>query len=131
MQVQPYLFFNGNCEEVLAFYKAQLGAEIVFLARYKDAPDPGMAAVGDKVMHSTFTVGESTIMAADAPDGSAQSMQGAALSIGLNDVDKGQRLFDALASGGTIQLPFQKTFWARGFGMLVDRFGVRWMVNCE
>lgn len=133
MQVEPYLFFEGRCEEALAFYRDVLGAEITALMRFKESPEPmpaDMFAPGsdDKVMHASFTIGEATLMASDGRATGRPFFQGFALSLSApNDADA-QRLFSALAEGGQIQVPLGKTFYASSFGMLTDRFGVPWMV---
>ncbi|BCL76359.1 VOC family protein [Jeongeupia sp. HS-3] len=137
MQVQPYLFFNGRCGEALAFYQSALGANVSMLMHFKDAPpdahmDCDTAGWGDKVMHANFSIGETQLMASDGMGQNAPTtMSGCAMSIGTKDMAEGQRLFDALAAGGQVQMPYQPTFWAKGFGMLTDRFGINWMINCE
>lgn len=133
MQLAPYLFFSGNCAAALEFYKAQLGGEITFLHTYGESPMAAEvgAEFADKVMHATFTVAGQSFMASDAGPGQAQPMSGFALSLGTDDLAQGQAWFEALATGGQITMPFAPTFWAKGFGMLQDKFGVAWMVNCE
>ncbi|GHD66924.1 VOC family protein [Jeongeupia chitinilytica] len=137
MQVQAYLMLNGRCDEALAFYKQAVGAEVGLLMRNKDAP-PGSGCEGldevwqNKVMHCNFTVGQTQLMASDGMPGSpATTMSGCSLTIAPDSLEKGRQIFDALADGGSVQMPFQQTFWAKGFGMLTDRFGVNWMVNFE
>ncbi len=132
MQLQPYLFFSGECEEALTFYRSIFGGEIVSLNRYAGSPMEQQAPSGwgQKVMHASFTAGDITLMAAD----SAHSAPGAnnaraRLSVGSADHDEGQRVFDGLAAGGTVTMPYSKQFWGASFGMLVDRFGIEWMVN--
>ncbi|MBB5193147.1 PhnB protein [Silvimonas terrae] len=133
MQVQPYLTFNGDCEAALAFYSKVLGGEITFMVRYKEAPadqavDPAWA---DKIMHCNFSAGSTQIMAADCPPERALATKsGFTLSLNADSVEQGERMFHGLAEGGQITMPFQATFWTKGFGMLVDRFGTPWMVNC-
>ncbi|WP_035057978.1 VOC family protein [Andreprevotia chitinilytica] len=132
MQVQSYLFFYGRCDEALAFYADTLGAQITFLTRFKDAPpEQGIPGWEDKVMHANFQVGETQLMASDGmgPQESSK-MKGCSLSIGADSFEQGERVFKALAEGGEVVMPYQATFWASGFGMLVDKFGVHWMVNC-
>jgi len=133
MHLNPYLLFNGNCEEALKFYGQTLGAGIDTLLRYAGSPAEGHAPPGwsDKVLHARFTVGDTVVMAADAPPGHYERPQGFSVSISLNDKAKGESLFNALAENGKTTMPFQQTFWAAGFGMCVDRFGIPWMVNCE
>lgn len=130
MDITPYLFLNGRCDEALSFYQSVLGAEILFVQRFKDAPSMGEGPMStpDAVMHASFKIGDSTLMASDG-DGTDRPLSGFSLSISAKDSTEGQRLFGKLAEGGTIVLPFGKTFWTDGFGMLTDRFGVPWMVS--
>ena len=131
--VQPYLLFNGRCEEALEFYRNALGAEVEMLSRFKDAPDPGMTQPGmeNKVMHASFRVGETLLMASDGGGGGQPRFEGFSLSILVPDEEKADKVFKALASGGKITMPLEKTFWAPKFGMLEDRFGVGWMVSVQ
>jgi PhnB protein len=133
MMVQPYLFFDGRCEEALEFYRRTLGAEIGMLMRFKESPDPQMAPPGggEKVMHSAFKVGNSTIMASDGTCGGKPSFQGFSLSIDAPDVATAERLFAALGDGGQVQMPLAKTFFAKSFGVVADKFGVSWMIIVE
>lgn len=130
MQVQPYLQFEGRCEEAIAFYRRALGAEIQMLMRFKDAPDPNMATPGtaEKVMHASLRIGESTILASDGRCTGKIGFQGFALSLTAKSDAEAERLFGALADGGQVQMPMAKTFFASRFGMVADRFGVGWMV---
>jgi PhnB protein len=130
MHVQPYLFFEGRCEEALEFYRRALGAEVEMLMRFKDSPDPGACPAGaqDKVMHASFRIGDSTVMASDGRCQGQPSFQGIALSLTAADDAEAERLFGALAEGGQVQVPLAKTFFSSRFGMLSDRFGVPWMV---
>ena len=130
MQVQPYLFFEGRCEEALAFYRGALGAEVTMLMRFKESPDPGMVApgTGDKVMHASFRIGETTVMASDGRCQGPPSFQGFALSLTVPNEAEAERLFGALGDGGQVQMPLTKTFFSPRFGMVADRFGVSWMV---
>ena len=134
MQVQPYLFFDGRCEEAVEFYQKALGAEVTMLMRFKDSPgphEPGMVAPddGDKVMHMSLRIGESTVLASDGPRPTGQpSFQGFALSLTVPDAAEAERLFAALAEGGQVQMPLAQTFFSPRFGMVADRFGVGWMV---
>lgn len=134
MQIQPYLFFYGRCEEALAFYADKLGAQVLFQLRGKDAP--GEHAVkgehGDRIMHASFRIGETTLMASDGnPNQPAQPHSGFSISISVDDTADGKKLFDALAEGGQVCFPWQETFWAKGFGMVNDKFGMPWMLNVE
>ena len=130
MQVQPYLFLDGRCEEALAFYRGALGAEVTMLMRFKESPDPSMVApgTGDKVMHASVRIGETTVLASDGECHGAPSFQGFALSLTVPTEAEAERLFGALGDGGQVQMPLTKTFFSPRFGMVVDRFGVSWMV---
>ena len=134
MQIQPYLFFNGRCEEAVEFYRKALGAEVEMMMRFKDSPDPlppGMLAPGfeNKVMHASLRIGGAVIMASDGMAADATEFKGFSLSIDAPDAAGVDRLFNALAEGGTVTMPAGKTFWSPWFGMLTDRFGVGWMVG--
>jgi len=133
MSVQPYLFFGGRCEEALEFYRSALGAEIVMLSRFKDAPDPGMSQPGteDKIMHASFRVGETLLMASDGRCEGEPQFEGFSLSIVVPDEGVAERAFNALAEGGKVEMPLAQTFWAPKFGMLEDRFGVGWMISVQ
>ena len=133
MQVQPYLFFDGRCEEALTFYRNVLGAEIGMMMRWKDSPEP--CPVGtippdseNKVMHASVKIGDTMVMASDGRCGGAPNFQGFSLSLDATDDDDAKRLFGALSDGGQVQMPLGKTFFASSFGMVADRFGVSWMV---
>jgi PhnB protein len=133
MQVQPYLFFDGRCEEALDFYRRALGAKVEGLMRYKDSPEPhppGMIPPGseNKVMHSSFRIGDTTVMASDGRCQGKPSFQGFSLSVNARDDAEADRLFSALADGGQVQMPLGKTFFSSRFGMVADRFGMGWMV---
>lgn len=129
-QVQPYLFFEGRCEEALEFYRRTLGAEVLALMRSKDSPDPAMAIPGaaDKVIHAMFRVGETTLLASDGRCQGPPSFQGFALSLTVSSETEAGRLFAALGEGGRVLMPLMKTFFSPSFGMLADRFGVSWMI---
>ena len=132
MQVQPYLCFEGRCEEALEFYKRALGAKVGMLMRFKDSPDksmcPGGGAALDKVMHSDFTIGDAQLMASDGRCTGKANFEGITLSIAAPDRAKAEKLFAALADGGQVQMPLGKTFFSPTFGMVADRFGMSWMV---
>ena len=133
MQVQPYLFFDGRCEEAVEFYRSTLGAEVAMLMRFKDSPEahePGMVppGAGDKVMHASLRIGETTVLASDGRCEGRPSFQGFSLSLTVPDDPEAERLFAALADGGQVQMPLTKTFFASRFGMVADRFGVSWMI---
>jgi PhnB protein len=130
MQVQPYLFFEGRCEEAVEFYRKALGAEITMLMRFKESPDPGMCAPGtlDKVMHMSFRIGDTTLLASDGRCTGQQNFQGFSLSLTAPNDSEAERLFASLADGGQVQMPLAKTFFSSRFGMVADRFGVPWMI---
>ncbi|HVB49339.1 MAG TPA: VOC family protein [Burkholderiales bacterium] len=133
MQVQPYLFFEGRCDEALEFYKKALGAEVAMLMRYKDNPEPAQesnapAGSENKVMHAAFRIGQTTLMASDGLCGGTPSFQGFSLTLTARDEAEAKRLFGALGEGGQVRMPLAKTFFAPNFGMVTDRFGVSWMV---
>jgi PhnB protein len=130
--VQTYLFFNGRCEEALEFYRSALGAEIEMLSRFKDAPEPGMTQPGmeNKVMHASFRVGETLLMASDGRCDGQPRFEGFSLSIVVPDEKKAESVFNGLAESGKVTMPLEKT-WASKFGMLEDRFGVGWMVSVQ
>jgi PhnB protein len=134
MQVRPYLFFDGRCEEAVEFYCKALGAEVEMLIRYKDSPEPlapGMVPPGseDKVMHTSVRIGDTMLMGSDGSCSGKTSFQGFSLSIALPNEAEVDRVFAALGEGGQVQMPLAKTFWTPRFGMVVDRFGVSWMVS--
>jgi len=133
MQIQPYLFFDGRCEEALEYYRTALGAEVTMLMRYKDNPessDKSKAPPGseNKVMHSSLRIGDTTVMASDGHCSGKPSFQGFSLTLTVPNVAEADRKFAALADGGKVQMPLGKTFFSPRFGMLTDRFGVGWMV---
>jgi PhnB protein len=129
-QVQSYLFFEGRCQEALEFYRKALGAEVTALMRYKDSPDQTMVQPGseDKVMHASFQIGETTVMASDGRCGGQPSFQGFALSLTVSTEAEADRLFGAIVDGGQVIMPLTTTFFSPRFGMTTDRFGVSWMV---
>jgi PhnB protein len=129
IQIQPYLFFEGRCEEALGFYRKALGAEVTRLARFKEAPEGSSpAANAEKVMHASFRVGDATVMASDGTCGGKPNFQGFSLTLAVPDDATAARLFGALAEGGQIHQGLTRTFFASSFGMLADKFGVSWMV---
>jgi PhnB protein len=130
MQVQPYLFFDGLCEQALEFYKRTVGAKVTMMMRNKESPDPGMCTPGNenKIMHCAFQIGDSTILGSDGMCTGKPNFQGFSLSLTpANDADA-KRIFNALADGGKVQMPMAKTFFASSFGMVADKYGVGWMV---
>jgi PhnB protein len=130
MQVEPYLFFEGRCEEAAEFYRRALGAEVTALLRFKESPDPAMVVPGaeDKVMHMVLRIGETTVMASDGRCTGGPSFQGFALAVTVRDEGEAERRFAALADGGQVQMPLTKTFFSPRFGMVADRFGISWMI---
>lgn len=133
MPIQPYLFFDGRCDEAIDLYKRVLGAEVEMLMRNRETPvphQPGMLPPGneDKVMHATLRVGDAILMASDGMCGGRPSFEGFALSLTLPQ-ERAERVFAGLAEGGAVQLPLGKTFWSPLFGMVKDRFGVLWMIS--
>ena len=133
MEVQPYLVFDGRCEEALEFYKKAIGAKVDRIVRMKDSPEPappGTLPPGseNKVMHATFRVGESTIMASDGYAKGNPRFEGFSLSISVATEADADRLFNALVEGGQVKMALAKTFFSKKFGMLADKFGVGWMV---
>jgi len=134
MRVEPYLFFNGRCEEAVEFYKKALGAKVAMLMRFKDSPEPhapGMLPPGseNKVMHVSFRVGDTTVMASDGFCKGQTDFQGLSLSLTVSNEAEADRAFAALADEGQVQMPLSKTFWSPRFGMVTDRFGLGWMVT--
>jgi PhnB protein len=131
MQVQPYLFFDGRCEEAVEFYRKALGAEVEMLMRFKDCPEPEhrpSPETENKVMHCALRIGEATVMASDGRCQGKPSFQGFSLSLSVPGAAEAERLFAALADGGQVQQPLTETFFSPRFGMVADRFGVPWMV---
>jgi PhnB protein len=136
MKVQPYLFFDGRAEEAIGFYREVLGAEVLMLLRFKEAPDPpppGAVAPGaeDKVMHASLRIGQSEVMVSDGGCRGETEFKGFSLSVTVPDAAEAERLFAALGEGGQVQMPMGPTFFATRFGMVADRFGVSWMVVTE
>jgi len=133
MLVQSYLFFDGRTEEAIEFYKKALGAKVEMVMRYKEAPEappPGMVPPGseNKVMHSSFRIGETVVMASDGNCTGKPAFNGFSLSITVANEVEADRVFAALSDGGQVQMPLGKTFFSPKFGMVADRFGVSWMV---
>ena len=132
-QVQPYLFFDGKCEEALNFYKSALGAKVDMMMRFKDSPAPvpaGQCAPGsdDKIMHAALRIGDTVLMASDGMAGGKPEFKGFSLSVNAADEKEADRMFAALGNGGTVVMPLGKTFFSPRFGMVSDKFGVGWMV---
>jgi PhnB protein len=132
--VQVYLFFNGNCDQAIEFYRKVLGAEVEMMMRFKESPEPpppGMmpANWGDKIMHASFRVGQTSVMASDGCGPDAKGFQGFSMSLSVPTEAEADRYFNALADGGKVTMPLSKTFWSPRFGMLEDKFGIGWMVS--
>lgn len=132
--IQPYLFFNGRCEQAIEFYGTALGAEVEFMMRFKESPEPpqpGTVPPGfeNKIMHSSFRVGTTTIMASDGCSTEPAEFQGFCLSLAVPSEAEAERVFAALSDGGEVRMPLAKTFWSPCFGMVTDRFGIGWMIS--
>ncbi len=130
--LNPYLFYNGNCEAAFKYYEKVLGGKIEFMMRADEGPadmkpEPGWEK---KIMHARMTIGSNILMASDAPPGHFRSPQGFAVSLTIKDLAEAEKTYKALAEGGAPNMPFGKTFFSHGFGMCVDQFGAPWMVNC-
>ena len=132
MQLNPHVGFNGRCEAAFRFYERCLGAKVVFLLSYGDSPMAGQAPTdwGKKILHASLAVGDQRLTGADEPPELYKKPQGFSLALNIGDPEEAERIFGALAENGTVQVPLQETFWALRFGMLVDQFGIPWMVNC-
>lgn len=130
--VSPYIAFKGNCREAIEFYKSALDAQVLFTHTVGDSPMSGMGPA-ENIMHCTIKIGDSTIMMCDdpRPDAAAGGGGNISLAIGLNDPERAKEVFGNLASNGTVIMPLERTYWAEAFGMVTDRFGVKWMVNCD
>lgn len=136
MKINPYLNFNGNCAEAFQLYAKVLGGKNLSIMTFRDLPPnesmpPIPEEQKDWVMHARFMVGDVTIMGSDAPGGRYNTPAGYAVNIGVDTPEEAERVFKALSEGGAIGMPIAETFWAKRFGMVTDRFGVHWMVNCE
>jgi len=133
--LEPYLFFDGRCEEAIEFYRKALGAEVTMMMRYKENPEPqaGSCPPGseNKIMHASFRVGGQNVMASDGHCKGKPSFQGFALSLRTASTAEAEKLFKALSDGGQVQMPLAKTFFSPTFGMLADRFGVGWMIMTQ
>jgi PhnB protein len=133
MLVQPYLFFEGRCEEALKFYAEKLGAQSQMMMRYKEGPQEDNACsnrpeMAEKIMHASFRVGETELMASDGMCSGKPNFQGVSLSLTVDDVAQAEQFFNALAEGGQVQMALTPTFFAKRFGMVADKFGLSWMV---
>jgi PhnB protein len=133
MQINPYLIFDGRCEEAFKFYEQALHGKIEAMMTHADAPpdQQGTPEWSNKIMHARMVVGGQVIMGSDAPPQHFARPQGFMISLNVKDTAEADRLFNALSQNGQVQMPIQKTFWSPRFGMCTDRFGIPWMVNCE
>jgi len=133
MQLNPYLFFNGQCEAAFKFYEQCLGGKIVAMFSNAGTPAEGQVTANwrDKIIHARMLVGDEALMGSDAPPEHYEQTKGFSVSLSIDDPAQAEHVFNALAEKGTVKMPFQRTFWAVCFGMLVDRFGIPWMINCE
>jgi len=133
MQLNPYLLFNGTCEEAFKFYEKVLGGKIEAMMTHAGTPMESHTPPEwrNKILHARMSVDGNVLMASDAPPGRFSPPQGFSVSLSMKNPADGERVFNALGEGGNVGMPFQKTFWAAGFGMVTDRFGIPWMINCE
>ena len=131
--VQPYIFFDGKCEEALDFYKGAIGAKVDMMMRFKEAPDQSQMQpnTGEKVMHASFHVGTTQVLASDGHCAGKPSFQGFGLALNAKDDAEAEKLFTAVGKGGQVLQPLTKTFFASKFGMVTDKFGINWMINCD
>lgn len=132
MKMNPYLYFAGNCEEAFKFYERCLGGKIQAMMTHAGTPAEGTVPPEwkNKIIHAALSIGDQTLMASDAPPAHFSKPQGFSVSLHIEDAAEAERVFNALAEKGTINMPFEQTFWAKRFGMLVDQFGTPWMINC-
>lgn len=133
MQLNPYLFFNGQCEAAFKFYEKVLGGKIEAMFPHEGTPAAEHVPPEwrKKILHARLVVGDKVLMGSDAPPGRQEEMKGFSVTLGIDDPKEAERIFHALAENGTVRMPIEKTFWAVRFGMLVDQFGTPWMINCE
>ena len=133
MQLNPYLTFNGRCEAAFKFYEQCLGGKIVMMMTHGESPMAEKTAEEwrNKILHAQLTIGDIVLMGSDAPPDYFEKPQGFSVNLQFEDVAEAERVFQALSESGTIRMPLQETFWAKRFGMFVDRFGIPWMVNCS
>ena len=129
--VNPYIAFKGNCRQAIAFYKDALAADVLFTQTFGESPMSDMGPA-ENIMHCTLKIGDTRIMMCDDPRPDAAAAGGnISLAIGLNDPERAKQLFGNLSTGGSVLMPLEKTYWAEAFGMVTDKFGIRWMVNCD
>jgi PhnB protein len=132
MKSNTYLYFNGQCEAAFKFYEQCLGGKISSMMTYGDSPmaEQSSAELRPQIMHVTLNLGNVVLMGSDTMPENFNKPQGFDVNLEFDNVAEGKRIFDALAENGTVKMPFQKTFWTEGWGMLVDKFGIPWMINC-
>ncbi|MFN7923734.1 MAG: glyoxalase/bleomycin resistance/extradiol dioxygenase family protein [Bryobacteraceae bacterium] len=131
MTVSPYIAFQGNCKDAIEFYKSALDAQVLFMQKVGSSPMPEMGPA-ENIMHCTLQAGDSTIMMCDDPrPGSVTAGGNISLAIGLDDPERARAVFANLAEAGTVIMPLERTYWAEAFGMVIDKFGIKWMINCE
>jgi PhnB protein len=133
MQLNPYLTFNGQCKEAFQFYEKTLGGKIEAMMTHEGTPmgDQVKKEWRDKILHASLKIGYRILMGSDAPPDDYEAPKGITISISIDKVAEAERIFQALSENGSVRMPLQQTFWAARFGMLVDRFGIPWMINCE
>jgi len=133
MNVNPYLHFNGNCREAFEFYAKVLGGKILAMMTFAEMPgdQPTPPEYRDLIVHARMAISDKLLMASDAPADRFEKPQGFSVTLGIDDPAEAERIYNALAEGGTVGMPLSETFWALKFGMLKDRFGTPWMINCE
>ena len=133
MRLNPYLTFNGDCDAALKLYEKVLGVKIDFKMTYGESPAAEHVPPESHkmVIHAALSLGDQLLLAADAVPGSYEAPKGVYVCLNVTDTAEGKRIFDALAENGKVEMPFEKTFWAAGFGQCIDRYGIPWMINCE
>jgi PhnB protein len=133
MQVNPYLFFNGQYEAAFKFYERCLGGKLVGTMTHGESPMSSQVSPEwrSKIIHARLSVGDEVLMGSDAPPERHEAPKGFSVSITVKEPAEAERVFQELAKGSKVQMPIQKTFWSVRFGMLVDQFGIPWMINCE
>lgn len=133
MELDPYLMFNGNCAEAFQTYAKIFNGQVTMMMTFGESPEVDKIEPHwrDKIMHAHLVFGPNVLMASDAPPQYREDMQGVSLSLKVDSAAEAERLYDALSDGGSVQMPLGETFWAHRFAMLTDRFGIRWMINCE
>jgi PhnB protein len=133
MQLNPYLTFNGQCEAAFKFYENALNGKIEMIMSHKDSPAAAQTppAMRDKIMHARMNIGGMVLMGSDAPPNGFEGIKGFSVSLSVDTPSEAERIFKTLSDKGSVRMPLEKTFWAVRFGMLVDQFGVPWMINCE